>query len=67
MKQIRIFSVSVFMAILSVTTVTGQNLWNMQPDGSISWIVKKAEAHSDNIEMSGRFMSGESVIIQFLN
>ena len=57
MKQIRIFSALVFLAILSVATATGQNLWNMQPDGSISWTVKKGEAHSDNIEMSGRFIS----------
>jgi hypothetical protein len=35
----------------------GQNRWALQPDGSISWTVTKGEAHSDNIEMSGRFIS----------
>lgn len=29
----------------------------MDPDGSISWKVKTGEAQSDNIEMSGRFIS----------
>jgi hypothetical protein len=29
----------------------------MEPDGSISWAVIKGEAHVDNIEMSGRFVS----------
>ena len=57
----------ILFTVISIFRLQGQNLWKMQPDGSISWIVKKAEAHSDNIEMSGRFMSGESVIIQFLN
>lgn len=34
-----------------------QARWRTEPDGSISWIVKKGEAHTDNIEMSGRFIS----------
>jgi len=57
----------IFFTVISIFSLQSQNLWNIQPDGSISWTVKKGEAHSDNIEMSGRFMSGESVIIQFLN
>lgn len=34
-----------------------QNRWVSDSDGSISWFVKAGEAHSDNIEMSGRFIS----------
>lgn len=40
-----------------MTGLQAQNRWNLEPDGSISWKVKKGEAHSDNIEMSGRFVS----------
>jgi hypothetical protein len=35
----------------------GQNRWTLENDGSISWAVKNGEVHSDNIEMSGRFIS----------
>jgi len=34
-----------------------QNRWLTNTDGGISWIVKSGEAHSDNLEMSGRFIS----------
>ena len=46
-----------FICLVSVTGLQAQNRWNLEPDGSISWKVKKGEAHSDNIEMSGRFVS----------
>jgi hypothetical protein len=43
--------------IFSFINLHGQNRWAMQPDGSILWSVSKGEAHTDNIEMSGRFIS----------
>jgi hypothetical protein len=45
------------VVIISIFNLKSQNRWVMQPDGSIYWAVKKGEAHSDNIEMSGRFIS----------
>jgi hypothetical protein len=48
---------SILIAVSILFNLQGQSLWTMQPDGSISWTVKKGEAHSDNIEMSGRFIS----------
>lgn len=48
-----------FLLILlfSVINLQGQNRWVIDPDGSIIWNVKPGELHSDNIEMSGRFIS----------
>jgi len=37
--------------------VTGQERWALEQDGSVKWTVKSGEVHSDNIEMSGRFIS----------
>ncbi len=52
------FKLLVFLlTIISISDLHSQNRWVMEPDGSISWHVKKGEAHSDNIEMSGRFIS----------
>jgi hypothetical protein len=48
---------AILIAAFYVFNLQGQSRWTMQPDGSISWTVKKGEAHSDNIEMSGRFIS----------
>ncbi len=41
-------------------TVFSQNTrrWDLTPDGGIRWEVKKGEAHSDHIEMSGQQISG---------
>jgi len=38
-------------------SIQAQNRWNLEPDGSIKWLVKPGESHTDNIEMSGRFIS----------
>jgi hypothetical protein len=46
-----------FILLISITSLQAQNRWNLEPDRSISWKVKNGEAHSDNIEMSGRFVS----------
>ena len=46
-----------FIAVISVFNLSAQNRWILLPDGSISWSIKNGEAHSDNIEMSGRFIS----------
>jgi hypothetical protein len=46
-----------FILLISVTSLHAQSRWNLEPDGSISWRVQKGDAHSDNIEMSGRFVS----------
>ena len=48
---------TLLIAVVYAINIQGQNRWNMQSDGSISWTVKTGEAHSDNIEMSGRFIS----------
>jgi len=46
-----------FIAVISIINLSAQNRWILLPDGSISWSIKNGEAHSDNIEMSGRFIS----------
>ncbi len=43
--------------LFSFYSINAQNRWKLEPEGSISWVVNKGEAHSDNIEMSGRFIS----------
>jgi hypothetical protein len=48
---------SVILIVITIFIGSAQSRWNLEPDGSISWTVKKGEAHSDNIEMSGRFIS----------
>lgn len=45
------------ITVFSFINLNGQNRWVMDPDGSISWAVKTNDVHSDNIEMSGRFIS----------
>jgi len=46
-----------FVFIFSFCDLKAQNRWNIESDGSISWTVKKGDIHTDNIEMSGRFIS----------
>jgi hypothetical protein len=45
------------LCLVQINSINGQNRWSLENDGSISWKVTKGEAHSDNIEMSGRFIS----------
>jgi len=45
------------ISLLTFLNLSAQNRWTMQADGSLSWIINKGEVHSDNIEMSGRFIS----------
>jgi hypothetical protein len=45
------------IAIFICFNSSAQNRWVMDTDGGISWKVKTDDAHSDNIEMSGRFIS----------
>jgi hypothetical protein len=45
------------LVLISGNKLQGQNRWVMETDGSISWIVKTGDAHKDNIEMSGKFIS----------
>jgi hypothetical protein len=52
MKSSLLLILSFFLLPLSA-----QNRWQLQSDGSILWQVKKGEAHTDNIEMSGKFIS----------
>lgn len=49
----------IFLIILinSGAKLYSQDRWVMNQDGGISWNITKGEAHSDNIEMSGRFIS----------
>ena len=53
--KLRFFILLVFA--ISILDLHGQNRWNLDSDGSISWTVQKGDAHTDNIEMSGRFIS----------
>jgi hypothetical protein len=54
MKQILLISLQ---AVLLTLPLHGQDRWTIQSDGSIKWNVVKGETHTDNIEMSGRFIS----------
>lgn len=49
--------VLILISAFFVFNLQGQNRWSLEDDGSIIWKVTKGEAHSDNIEMSGRFIS----------
>lgn len=46
-----------FISLLSAFNLYGQNRWTIENDGSISYKVIYGERHSDNIEMSGKFIS----------
>lgn len=48
---------SVFLTVVSNLNLIPQSRWNLESDGSISWSVKNNEAHTDNIEMSGKYIS----------
>ena len=49
--------VTLFLTTVSVLNLESQTRWNLVSDGSILWALKNGEAHTDNIEMSGRFIS----------
>lgn len=55
--EMRITLLTLLTVFLSSFNLSAQNRWNLENDGSISWNVSKGSAHSDNIEMSGRFIS----------
>ena len=55
--DMRITLLTLLTVFLSSFNLSAQNRWNLENDGSISWNVSKGSAHSDNIEMSGRFIS----------
>lgn len=42
---------------LSMGLLFARDRWKTEPDGGISWTIMKGEAHTDNVEMSGRFIS----------
>ncbi|HLN54554.1 MAG TPA: hypothetical protein VK207_01105 [Bacteroidales bacterium] len=42
---------------LSLATIFARDRWKIEPDGGISWTVTTGEAHNDNVEMSGKFIS----------
>jgi hypothetical protein len=54
MKKVSLILSGLMMA---VCTLSAQSRWSVQSDGSIVWNVKTRDAHSDNIEMSGKFIS----------
>jgi len=51
----RLFVLFIFLFL--IPELQAQNRWNIESDGSISWKVLKGDTHTDNIEMSGRFVS----------
>ena len=53
----KITLLTLLTVLLSSFNLVAQNRWNLENDGSISWNVRQGDAHSDNIEMSGRFIS----------
>lgn len=47
----------VLLLIFSAFNTYGQNRWTIEHDGSIAWKVKQGDVHTDNIEMSGKYVS----------
>jgi len=47
----------ILIILLSAFNLNGQSRWSIEHNGSISWSVKPGEAHTDHIEMSGKFVS----------
>ena len=45
--------VFLFWTLVCGGTLSAQNRWSINPDGSISWNVKDRIPHYDHIEMSG--------------
>lgn len=43
--------------LVSTALSAQQQYWNMNTDGSIQWIVKAKQVHSDHLEMSGKQIS----------
>lgn len=52
MKKLFLF-VFLFWTLVCGGTLSAQNRWSINPDGSISWDVKDCIPHYDHIEMSG--------------
>ena len=52
MKKLFLF-VFLFWTLVCGGTLSAQNRWSINPDGSISWDVKDRIPHYDHIEMSG--------------
>lgn len=42
-----------FLLLLCSTHSEADNRWSINPDGSISWLLKEKDLHTDHIEMSG--------------
>ena len=51
----RIKAIGIFVYFFCLCSLTAQagNRWKINPDGSITWQLKKGDAHQDHIEMSG--------------
>jgi hypothetical protein len=56
-NSMKIKSFLLLLLLVSFRNLQGQNRWHNEADGSISWTIKPGEAHTDNIEMSGKFIS----------
>ncbi len=53
---------TIISALLALMLMTGNaantpDRWNIGKDGSISWVIKENDAHSDHLEMSGQKIS----------
>lgn len=57
MKRIKLTLLIIFFSTLISQAQRDFVRWKLTGDGGISWEVKSGEAHSDNIEMSGRQIS----------
>jgi hypothetical protein len=55
--MIRLKAYFFLIALFVVVDLQGQNRWVINGDGGITWNVKPNDAHYDNIEMSGKFIS----------
>ena len=53
--KLKIFLLSLITFIFQLAPA--QDRWLLEQDGSITWNVRSGDPHSDNMEMSGRFIS----------
>lgn len=55
--QFQFILLTAFLFFTSYKLFSQDNRWQMNNDGSISWIINKSLPHSDHIEMSGKRIS----------
>ncbi len=56
-NKVLILSLLLCCFFLSASSATLKDRWKIQLDGTIVWSVSKGDAHSDHVEMSGKYIS----------